>query len=204
MRSDMPHLLVERGHATKSWGGKGWSARCRFRNTEDEPLEAWVPPIRRPSFSENLAPLRRWLAAQVGRPWNNVFSEICAKIDRGNAVQYHILQHIEDDLAVRAWFAEDGRLWYAARSGRPELLGVRWSPRLYVCPRSGLVRRVKRITERRRERPTPLPIDGHDRRQIAGQWYECWWGVDANGEPLLTRKRQLSHREKRDLGLLAT
>ena len=45
-------------------------------------------------LNENLAPLRRYLHAQIGRPWNKVFSEICAGIDRRNTVQQHIHQHI--------------------------------------------------------------------------------------------------------------
>ena len=38
--------------------------------------------------------------AQIGRPWNKVFSEICAGIDRRNTVQQHIHQHIRDFIAI--------------------------------------------------------------------------------------------------------
>jgi len=37
---------------------------------------------------------------QLGRPWNKVFSEICAGIDRRNTVQQHIHQHIRDFIAI--------------------------------------------------------------------------------------------------------
>lgn len=212
MRPDMAHLLVERGHAGTGWAQyqpKGWAAHCRFRNSEDEPLEGWRPPIRRPWFSENLNPLRRFLAKQVGRPWDAVYAEIRAHVDADNAVQYHILQHLYDDLAVNVW-ERDGELWHHGRGG-PELLNGsgprwwRWRPALYVCPRTGLIKRVKRRMQL--EVPVPrerLPGSGadHDHRRIAGQWYEVWWTRDQQtGKPVIERKRQLGWKELRDLGL---
>ena len=130
MRPDMAHLLVERGHAGTGYTRyqpKGWAGRCRFLHGEDEPLEAWLPPVRRPEFSENLSPMRRFLAKQVGRSWDTVYAEIRAWVDADNAVQYHILQHLYDDLAVNVW-EQDGELWHHGRGG-PELLtgsGPRW------------------------------------------------------------------------------
>jgi len=212
MRHDMANLLVERGHASKAWSQdrpKGWAAQCRFRHDEDEPLESWRPPIRRPSFSENLNPLRRFLAKQVGRRWDTVYSEIRAQVDADNAVQYHILQHLYDDLAVDVR-ERDGELWHHGRGG-PELLTGsgprwwRWRPTLYVCPRSGLIKRVKRRTHR--ETPPPqecLPGSeaNQDYRRIAGQWYEVWWAREPQtGNLIVDHKRQLSWKELRRLGL---
>ena len=66
--------------------------------------DAWDGPTRlgtragygHRNLNENLAPLRRYLHAQVGRPWNKAFSGICAGIDRRNTVQQHIHQHVRD------------------------------------------------------------------------------------------------------------
>jgi hypothetical protein len=210
MRPDMPQLLVERGHSGRSWSPrqpKGWTSRCRFRDGEDDPREAWLPPRYRPSFSENLNPLRRYLAAQVGRPWDKVYAEIRSRIDTGNAVQYHILQHLYDRLAVKVWEDDQGRLFHQGSWGRPETIDARWSRvTMYVCPRTGLLRKL-----RRRERVAPTaPItrlagDGpcHDYQLLAGQWYEAWWGNAATPPHarIIVRKRQLSRRELRDLGL---
>lgn len=206
MRSDMHNLLVERGHAGRSWGdGKGWAARCRLRHADDEDGDGWLPDRRRPSFSENLAPLRRYLDAQVGRPWDKIYSEIRQRIDTGSAVQFHILQHLYDNLAVSVREGSDGSLWYSGRWGRPQRLDARWGPDLYVCPRTGLLRRV-----RRRQRPVAhepverLPGSGpdHDRRLIAGLWFEVWWTTEpSTGARIIARKRQLNRRELRDLGL---
>ena len=92
----------------------------------------------RPILNENLAPLRRYLRAQLGRPWNKVFSEICAGIDRRNTVQQHIHQHIRDFIAIDV----------EVRDGRLVDLADRWgflnrkfgiSQELYVDPRTGLI-----------------------------------------------------------------
>ena len=206
MRPDMHHLLVERGPSGRAWStGKGWRARARFRHADPEDGDGWLPPRHHPNFSENLAPLRRYLAAQVGRPWDLVHAEIRARIDAGSSVQYHILQHLYDDLAVRVREDADGVLRYQGRWGREMRLDGRWGPSLYVCPRTGLVRRV-----RRRQTPAVVPqldrlpgdADNHDHRLIAGQWYAVTWGRDPlSGNPVIVHKRQLNRRQLRDLGL---
>ncbi len=210
MRPDMSKLLVERGHAGTSWSRRAQSGRpqqVRFRNPEDDQLESWVPPRHQPQFSENLNPLRRYLSAQVGRPWDKVYAEIRSRIDTSNAVQYHILQHLYDRLAVKVWEDDQGRLCHQPRYGHPEPLSARWSRiQLYVCPRSGLLRRVKRRTRAEPvAAPTSLPASGpeHDYQLLAGQWYEAWWGR-CPLQPckrIILRKRQLARRELRDLGL---
>ena len=86
------------------------------------------------SLNENLAPLRRYLLAQLGRPWSNVFSEICAGIDRLNNVHQHIHEFIAVDVEVR-----DGRLIDATNRGGYLRRGRGLSQELYVDPRTGLI-----------------------------------------------------------------
>jgi hypothetical protein len=86
------------------------------------------------SLNENLAPLRRYLLAQLGRPWSNVFSEICAGIDRLNNVHQHIHEFIAVDVEVR-----EGRLIDAANRGGYLRRGRGLSQELYVDPRTGLI-----------------------------------------------------------------
>jgi hypothetical protein len=211
MRPDMHHLLVERGHEGRTWttkSMKSWGARCRFRNDEDDQRESPLAPRWRPSFSENLAPLRRYLEAQVGRPWDKVYAEIRAQVNADTAVQYHILQHIYDRLVVSVWREADGTLWYQSRWGQPYPLSQSWSARLYVCPDTGILRRVKRRREQVEPEKPPdhLAASGpdHEYRELAGQWYEVWWGTinqDGTWVRAIVRKRQLGYKELRKLGL---
>jgi hypothetical protein len=85
------------------------------------------------------------------------------------------------------------------------LVTERWGPDLYVCPRTGILRRVRRTERRVPAKPIdrlPGPEPDHDYRLLAGQWYEAWRAVHpSTGERGIARKRQLSRRELRDLGL---
>jgi hypothetical protein len=86
------------------------------------------------SLNENLAPLRRYLLAQLGRPWDQVFSEICAGIDQLDSVHQHIHEFIAVDVEVR-----DGRLIDVANRGGYLGRGRGLSQELYVDPRTGLI-----------------------------------------------------------------
>lgn len=212
MRPDMHHLLVEGGHAFKEWPTKrpkGWARGCRFRNPEDSAEDSFIAPKFRPQFSENLPPLRRFLERQVGRPWNKVYAEIRAHVNADTAVQYHILQHLYDQLVVNVWEDEEGGLWSMSWVGRPYRLDVpSRRPVLYVCPRTGLLKRTPqaRPTLNPRTPKDKLPASGpdHEYRDLGGQWYEVWWGSvnqDGTWVRAIVRKRQLGYKELRKLGL---
>ncbi len=79
--------------------------------------------------------MHSWVA-----PWNKVFGEICAGIDRRNTVQQHIHQHIRDFIAIDVEVRDGRPVELAGRSGfLNRKFGI--SQELYVDPRSGLIRR---------------------------------------------------------------
>lgn len=208
MRADMAKVLVERprprsrdGHAP----AKGYRRRVRAELAADatSPREGMK---RRYSnlkwFNENLAPLRRFLDSNVGRPWDAVYSEICQRVDRGNVVQKHVLTHLFDYVVVHT-VEVDGRPYDATpgnRYGTP-LRRSRW-PGWYVCPRTGLLRRSLR---ERREPATPRPTPRHVRVgdclmcvEIDGRWRLATVAAlapRALGRPRFDAvlKRQVSH-----------
>src|SRR5262249_24088639 len=104
-------------------------------------------------FNEHLGPLRRFLMSNVGRPWDKVFSEISAHINVNSVVQAHIRTHLFQYVAVHVILIDgvpcstEGRFY-----GQP-LRGT-WWPLFYVCPRTGLLRRIK-PSPRRSPRPRP-------------------------------------------------
>ena len=61
-------------------------------------------PLRRPvyrSFHDKLAPAERWLARQVGRPWNKVRSELFARFDARTTAGRHVLfDHLLADVSL--------------------------------------------------------------------------------------------------------
>jgi hypothetical protein len=136
MRKDMYKVIVERPRRGKD----GDAAAARLRNDFDGPMHLGMRAgYGYRGLNENLAPLRRHLRAQLGRPWNKVFSEICAGIDRRNTVQQHIHQHIRDFVAIDVGIRE-GRLVDLAGHGRFLRADFAIYQELYVDPRSGLIR----------------------------------------------------------------
>ena len=146
MREDMYKVIVERPRRGKN----GDAAAARLRKDFDGPVQLGMRAgYGYRSLNENLAPLRRYLRAQLGRPWDKVFSEICAGIDRRNTVQQHIHQHIRDFIAIDVEVRE-GRLVDLAGHGRFLRADFDAYQELYVAPRSGLLRLNKHYRSWRR------------------------------------------------------
>src|SRR5215510_8859532 len=64
------------------------------------------------NLNVNLAPLRRFLASQVGRPWDKVYAEICANLKPTSTVQQHVRAHLADFVALKLRVNEVGVLEY--------------------------------------------------------------------------------------------
>jgi hypothetical protein len=185
MRQDMYKVIVERPRR----GGGFRSEASAPGNLEDSPKQEGLRRRHRSRkwLSENLRPLEHYLEAQVGRPWDNVFSEICAGIDRRNTVQRHIHQHLEDFVAIRV-YAIDGVLHEDVGWRGRQPLESPWASRFYVDPRTGLLRlnkgRIKARRAYREDRRAYLGIGREDRyddrrivdtatqlHRIDGVWY---------------------------------
>src|SRR5262245_19799390 len=104
MRPDMSKVIVERPRH-----GSSDRTRAKRRRREVRRLGLDALPRREgikrlrggtKHLNEHLAPLRRYLESQVGRPWDKVFSEICAHINRNSAVQDHVRDHVDDYVEV--------------------------------------------------------------------------------------------------------
>lgn len=186
MREDMFKVIVERPRA-------GWRSRRHRRGTLngdcDLPSKIGVKRhiavmrIRSKELNENLAPLERYIAKQVGRPWNDVYSDISANLAPENVVQQHVRRHVGNFVAKVAvgrngeWMTEPHD-WYH---------GLPWHQRFYVDPEDGILKESAKlwekrgIDERRRRRRAPelkpdpdlrVLDDTRELRRINGIWYE--------------------------------
>src|SRR5262245_7518925 len=163
MRADMAKVIVERPRFGSRIRGKPKGYRRSVqRLTEDGgPIREGMKRRCRGGskmLNEHLGPLRRYLDSQVGRSWDKVFSEICAHIDRSSAVQDHVRDHVEDYVTIHVILIDgipcNGKGgWHY---GKPlDQLGYRpW----YVCPTTGILKRIK--TTPRRKRYTPKRPEG--------------------------------------------
>jgi hypothetical protein len=161
MRADMGKVLVERprvGHsdrrAAKGYRKRAAKALAAGGGPAREGMKARTP--RSKFFNEHLGPLRRFLDANVGRPWDKVYSEIAAHVDRGNVVQKHVLTHLFD-YVITAVEEVDGEP-FDARPRRRQSLRTSDRPHVwYVCPRTGLLRKPRLVARSPWRKPRPDP-----------------------------------------------
>ena len=142
MRADMDKVLVESPRSGRRFAEAVKGQRRRRREQLDPDGEGGPrhQGMRRDGvkrFGEHLGPLYRYLRAQVNRPWDKVYGELCAQLDRRSVVQQHLFEHLHDRVAVdTVWI--DGQVWWRGRWRA--LTPLRESRvELYVHPRTGLL-----------------------------------------------------------------
>jgi hypothetical protein len=179
----MAKVIVERPRLGRSGAGKAKGYRKRLQKSWPEGLPRQEGIKRRlngrmKSFNEHLGPLRRFLNSNVGRPWDKVFAEISAHINVNSVVQAHIRTHLFQYVAVHVVLidgvpcsGEGGGL--GRTYGRPLSARRGWTL-FYVCPRTGLLRRVKRPARRPPDEEVTHRIkvdDTHLYCRIKGDWH---------------------------------
>ena len=97
---------------------------------------------------DHFAPLRRYLARQVGRPWRKVYAEICEHADGRSTMGDHVRLHVEHFVA-QPTIGRDGEWLWRGRPFHRVAPSPRhlWQP-LYVDPRDGILKRVKKAKAR--------------------------------------------------------
>jgi hypothetical protein len=92
----------------------------------------------------NPNPLSRFLRSNLGRSWDEVYSELCAEIDNRGITGFQILYLLKDLVPARCYFGADGAIygqWHAQR-----VQGF------YVHPSTGLLCEAPRESQRERKR----------------------------------------------------
>ena len=200
MRDDMAKVIVERPRVGGEKVTKGRTphdlenlpARKGLRRAVQEAGD-WK------ELNENLAPLRRYLASQVGRPWDKVWSEICANLRATSTVQQHVRDHVFDFVAVRNLHVCDAEIYVTYRWGYTVPL-ARSRYELWVDPRSGILRR-NRDRDRYRKARADQQKDHEKKlrmRMVAVSQelqYHClddggWWEVKLAPVPMEKRPRR--------------
>ncbi len=183
MRNDMAKVVTEkprRGHGNSSMKTARRLSKGDFDADDHGPMRHAVSRNRQyadpKTFSDLLGPLRRYLRKQVGRPWNAVYSDLSAALDKRSLTGLHIWDHIRQEVEQRCELGAGGRvLCYQAaaryRGGEPV-----WG--LYVHPMNGLLcyrqqRRIQLLGREAYELATQLEPFGlaatfeQGRRQVA-------------------------------------
>src|SRR6185312_5568539 len=99
-------------------------------------------------FSDHLGPLRRFLSSNVGRPWDLVYSEICRELRERFPVREHFLVHVYQ-YVEKCVVLVDGVPCHGGGLAHGTPLRNHGGRYLYICPKTGILRRVPE--QRRRE-----------------------------------------------------
>lgn len=172
MRPDIAHVFNtpprRRRHAELCVKG-GREARDpddlpRFEGMADARRRGWDRKERSPAF----AMLGRWLRAQAGRPWNDVFSDLCRASDLRCGGTRDLRLHAERQVCLRTTRDADGRLIDSEDGYRHVAEGLAVDPEgilRYVEPRSRRWRQPE-------EADVVRVADGVEYRRVDGLWYE--------------------------------
>lgn len=222
MREDMAKVVTERprrGHANKSKKTAAKIPPAKFDSDDHGSTRAPVSRHRQygynaKEFSDLIGPLRKFLRAQVGRPWNKINSEISKTLDKRSMAGRHILEHVGWEVAKNCELRADGKIYDLSRSTPTYLHQVAG---LYVHPRTGLLCLAEKVKRARKAKPVDLIplVDGTSLRLLEGIWFLCRYikvtrpeWVLVNGKWLRaaresTRelKRQLNKKELKYHGL---
>lgn len=198
MRRDMSKVIVERPRRNGKTGSHHpYRAAKKVNLIEDEegvlhaadefttgsnkaPMCAKSLGWNRKELNENLSPLWHYLDSQVGRLWDDVYSEVCEHINPNSTVQQHILQHLFQHVDTDTFLCVDGHV-YDSRDRIVDRSSYRWS-NLYVHPITGILCRAKRETreEAHKRRQARQPKLGFLDGEIAFvKMNDVWYRADA-------------------------
>jgi hypothetical protein len=182
----MHKVVVERPRWNPGRGKYG-----RRANLPDELLPKFEgikrPHSRRKGLTDLLGPLRRWLHSQLGRPWNDFYSEACAVIKPDSVIRAHIKTHLLE-FVERHTFMHNGKVCLldkSYRGGVKPVTEIGWRRSVFfVHPESGLLQPIPRLSKRAwraREPQPPRTIHWIGKNaavhQIRGLWFECRFEV---------------------------
>jgi len=186
MRPDMHKVVIERPRHGRSWAESRPRPKPPF---EDSPRYESIKArhTRRKWFSDLLGPLKRWLQSQVGRPWNEAYSEACAVIKPDSPIRAHVKTHLLE-FVERNTFMHEGKVCVLDTGylGKPVPVSANYRYRslFFVHPDTGLLLPTPRLSKRvwrARDPKTPAAIrwirKGVGLQQIRGLWFECRFEV---------------------------
>lgn len=126
-------------------------------------------------LSDHLGPLRRLLRSKVGQPWNEVYGELCRRLDTDTMTGQHVLSHLWDYVERHVEIIDGVPYCKSAYGFYQMRLDESYRDRFYVDPETGILCAVQKIA-RKKKAAKPLNIisagDRRQYRQIDGIWYE--------------------------------
>ncbi|QLE42568.1 hypothetical protein FD723_20450 [Nostoc sp. C052] len=138
-----------------------------------------IKPINKSKYlSDHLGPLRRFLRSQVGQPWNDVYSQLCQRLDPNTMAGRHVIDHVWD-YVERYVEIIDGSFYSKSYRGYRSQLDTNHRDRFYIHPETGILcaaeripRKQKQKQEQKQEQTDIVIIDNyHQYQKLNDIWY---------------------------------
>lgn len=118
MRKDFFKILTERARSKSFYSYKYKRRISKFEDFENlsskEPMKSRVISCK--EFSENLSPLIRFLQKNVGKNWNDIYSEIRETLNMNKTTHKHLLDHVKWSVCTSPMDEERNERGYFMRS----------------------------------------------------------------------------------------
>jgi hypothetical protein len=220
MRKDLAKLTTEQERVGSSSPSKKYGGRVKVHPDPDHEYEKEYGGFRsssrhrqydHKSLTDVLNPLKGALRKNLGRPWDDVYSEFAQLLDRRSVAGIHIWGHFLDFVAINTYMGVDGKVYaYGNYSGTPYEVGHRyWGGQFYVHPYTKLLLHADTRKEPRKgyQPVTSIPVPGMERwtyRKINGIWFRCvvvkresyaWYLRGGPSEEYFEEKRSCNKKE---------
>jgi hypothetical protein len=209
MRKDMSKVIVERPRVGRAVAGLRPGRTRALVDDDGEPIKA--KGAREPKgreqktkhFNETLNPLKRYLASNIGRPWDKVYSEISEHLKPTSTVQQHVRDHLQDFVAIKTRM-KAGKVIVTPRFGGERALEDHHSLD-YVHPRTGLLRKnehYQRWGAKWRAGRLKAEAELAERMRVVDEKTQlhlfdgAWWEVKLAKIPPVAKCTDVVHRAK--------
>ena len=231
MRHDMEKVLTEPARSNSDVPSRKTGGKISLKLIDaDDHGSTRLPVSRyrqygydRREFGNRLGPLRRFLRANIGRPWNKINSEIFKHISHRTVSGRRLLEHIGWEVQKNCSIGSDGVIYQQPRYGRALPVSG-----LYVHPINGLLCWQEPISYDRLEKKRKAQAEVEKKKvmlrqsdkqayfKINGLWYVAVFFPENSpnlqkfqgtlienlaGRFCIMRKRQLSRKELKMAGI---
>ncbi|HLO86393.1 MAG TPA: hypothetical protein VK203_15545 [Nostocaceae cyanobacterium] len=143
--------------------------------SEDGLLSPYMIKVRNRSkyLSDHLGPLRRFLMSKVGEPWNEVYSELCQRLDTSTMTGQHVLSHLQSFVEQDVEIIDGLPYRKPHQMYRSPLIGYR--DNFYVHPETGILCLGEKIPRKQKQSSVNQDVviidDYHQYQKIKELWY---------------------------------
>jgi hypothetical protein len=206
MREDMEKVVTERpraGMRYKAPKGLKKQYEKEIRNEceshREKIRQKWQSGYEGKQFTDVLGPIYGYILKQVGRRWDDVYSEICKNLPNNSLNTSHVRGHIKDFVEIQVMMI-DGVPYDTKGVSRVSNYG-RWPFAFYVHPETNILCKLKQEQSRRwnRRRKVGIDVPGEPLQQ-----YHCiddvWYVLTLKPRKEPTDDRYWRYREVYDVG----